>query len=173
MQAPLIETERLRLRSYRSNDFSGSAALWSDPLVIRHTTRKALTPEESWGKTLRNAGLWPVVGYGYWAVDEKGGSEFIGEVGFGDFHRDLQPSIAGLPELGYVFRSHAHGKGYATEAVRAAIAWLDRNVAPKRSVCVIHEQNRASIHVAEKCGYREFDRSHYKGDPVILLERQV
>jgi RimJ/RimL family protein N-acetyltransferase len=172
LEIPTIETSRLRLRGYRADDFPRSAALWSDPLVILHTTGRPLTPEEAWGKTLRNAGLWAVLGYGYWAVDEKAGGEYVGEVGFADFRRDVQPSIAGAPELGYVFRAPVHGKGYATEAVRAAIAWLDQNVAPQRSVCIIQTENAASIHVAEKCGYREFDRSQYKGNHVIMLERR-
>ncbi len=171
MQAPTIETERLRLRAYRSDDFSPCAAMWSDPVINRYTTGKPLTPEESWAKTLRNAGLWPVLGCGYWAVEEKASGDFVGETGFADFKRELQPSIAGVPELGYVFCSRAHGQGYATEAVRAAIAWLDEHLDAGRSVCLIHDGNAASIRLAEKCGYREFQRTQYKSHDVILFER--
>ena len=63
------------------------------------------------------------MGFGHWAVEEKASGDFIGDLGFADFKRDIQPSIQGLPELGWVLASRAHGKGYATEAVRAAIAW--------------------------------------------------
>jgi RimJ/RimL family protein N-acetyltransferase len=171
MQAPIIETERLRLRAHCGDDFRPCAAMWSDPIINRYTTGKPLTPEEAWGKTLRNAGLWPVLGYGYWAVEEKASGEFVGETGFADFKRELQPSIAGVPELGYVFCSRVHGKGYAAEAVQAAINWLDEHLHAERSVCLIHDGNVASIRLAGKLGYREFHRTQYKGNDVILFER--
>jgi len=171
MQAPNIDTERLRLRAYRMDDFAPCAAMWSDPIINRYTTGEPLSAEAAWAKTLRNAGLWPVLGYGYWAVEEKASGEFVGEVGFADFKREIQPLIFGVPELGYIMCSRVHGKGYATEAVRAAIAWLDQHAGAKRTVCLIHEGNAASVRLAEKCGYREFNRTQYKGHDVIMLER--
>ena len=171
MQAPIIETERLRLRAYRMADFAPCASMWSDPIVNRYTTGTPLSSEEAWSKTLRNAGLWPMLGYGYWAVEEKAGNEFVGEAGFADFRRGIEPSIAGVPELGYIISPRVHGKGYATEAVGAAIAWLDQHVAAKRTVCLIHEGNVASIRLAEKFSYREFHRTQYKGHDVIMFER--
>lgn len=171
MQTPLIETERLRLRGHRVDDFAPYAAMWCDPIINRYTTGQPLSREEASTKMLRNVGLWPVLGYGYWAIEEKSSGEFVGETGFADFKRDIQPSIAGVPELGYVFCSRAHGKGYATEAVRAAIDWVDRTLKAKRTVCIIHEGNAASIRLAEKFGYREFQRTRYKGHNVILFER--
>jgi len=173
MQAPLLETARLRLRGYRSDDFSPCAAMWSDPAVNRYTTGRPLAPEEAWAKTLRNAGLWPVLGHGYWAIEEKTSGEFVGETGFADFKRDIHPSIAGVPELGYVMCSRAHGKGYATEAVRAAIAWADQHIRAPRTVCLIHEGNGPSLRVVAKCGYHEFQRTQYKGNNVIMFERQI
>ena len=171
MEIPILETARLRLRGYRIDDFAACAAMWSDPIIKRYTTGKPLSPEEAWSKTLRNAGLWPVVGYGYWAIEEKSTGQFIGETGFADFRRDIQPSIEGVPELGYIICSHAHGKGYATEAVRAAIAWADQNLPVRRTVCLVHDDNAASIRLAEKCGYREFHRTQYKGHEVIMFAR--
>lgn len=173
MEVPILHTERLRLRGHRSDDFAACAAMWSDPVINRYTTGKPLSPELAWAKALRNAGLWPVLGYGYWAIEEKASGEFVGEAGFADFKRDIQPSIAGLPELGYVFCSRVHGQGYATEAVRAAIDWVDRNLGVKRTVCIIHQGNAASIRLAEKCGYREFQRSRYKEHDVIMFERRI
>jgi RimJ/RimL family protein N-acetyltransferase len=37
----------------------------------------------------------------------------------------MQPSLGSAPEAGWVMAPRAHGKGYATEAVRAALAWAD------------------------------------------------
>ena len=172
MEVPILETERLLLRGYRSDDFAPCSAMWSDPVVNRYTTGTPLLPEEAWSKTLRNAGLWPMLGYGYWAIEEKASREFVGETGFADFKRNIEPSIAGVPELGYVMCPRVHGKGYATEAVQAAIAWADQQLGAERTVCIIHEGNAASIRLAEKCGYTEFNRTQYKTHDVIMLERR-
>ena len=171
MEVPILETTRLRLRPYRRDDFSPCAAMWSDPIVNRYTTGRPLTAEEAWAKTLRNAGLWPVLGYGYWAIEEKSSGAFVGETGFADFQREIQPAIAGVPELGYIICSRAHGQGYGTEAVSAAIAWGDQHLRAQRTVCLIHEGNAASIRLAQKCGYREFQRARYKESNVVMLER--
>ena len=116
-------------------------------------------------------GHWAWLGFGYWALEEKASGEFVGELGFADFKRDIQPSLEDIPELGWALVSRAHGKGYATEAVRAAIAWGDEHFGQRRTACIIHPENLASIHVAEKCGYQEFQRTTYKNHEVILYER--
>ena len=59
----------------------------------------------------------------------------------------------------------------ATEAARAALAWLDANLATKRAVCIIDPANLPSIAVAHKCGFQEIARSTYKGHPTIIFER--
>ena len=98
------------------------------PIVVRYIGGKPLTAEETWAKVLRYAGLWSLLGFGYWALEEKATARFIGELGFADFRRNIQPSLDGVPELGWALVSRAHGKGYATEAVRAAIAWGDESL---------------------------------------------
>ncbi|MFD2781149.1 GNAT family N-acetyltransferase [Novosphingobium pokkalii] len=47
-----------------------------------------------------------------------------------------------------------HGKGYASEALAAALAWLDRTMKPPSSVCIIAPDNVASLKMAERSGYR-------------------
>ena len=172
IDVPVVETERLRLRGHRADDFAACAANWADPAVIRYTTGKPLTPEEAWSKMVRNAGLWPVLGYGYWAVEEKASGDFVGEAGFADFKREMEPSVEGIPEAGWILSSRVHGKGYGTEVVRAIVAWADQQFHGARTVCLIHPENAASIRVAEKCGFREHQRTKYKEHDVILLERE-
>jgi len=64
-----------------------------------------------------------------------------------------------------------HGKGYATEAVRAALAWGEAAIGLERCVCMIAPDHAASLRVAEKCGFRQFGEAEFKGSPVMLLER--
>jgi RimJ/RimL family protein N-acetyltransferase len=53
----------------------------------------------------------------------------VGDIGFADFKRDFEGAekfdLKGLPEMGWVLSPSVHGKGYATEAVSAALAWAE------------------------------------------------
>ena len=169
--APVIETERLVLRAHTPADFDECAAMWADPRVTRHIGGRPSTPEETWARVLRYAGLWSLLGYGYWVMQERDTGRFVGEAGFADFRREVTPALGGDPEAGWVLAPWAHGQGFATEAVRAALAWADANLAAPRTVCLIAPGNAASVNVAAKCGYRELSPGTYKGEPTVLYER--
>ena len=145
--------------------------MWSDPAVTRYIGGKPLTEEEAWAKFLRYLGHWPLLGFGYWAVEEKATGNFIGEIGFADYKRDIEFSLKRAPEIGWVLASPSHGKGYATEAVRAALSRGDLHFKGLPTTCLIHPENLPSIRVAGKCGYREFCRASYKGQPTIAFVR--
>lgn len=168
---PVIETERLLLRGYRGEDFAFFRDMWADPQVVRHIGGKPRLEEETWTKFLRMIGHWRVMGFGFWAVEEKASGSLIGEVGFCDFRRDMSPSNRGEPEMGWVLASAVHGKGYATEAVRAALAWGDDHLAGARMSCIIGPENAASIRVAEKCGFKQTARAVYHGEEILLFHR--
>jgi RimJ/RimL family protein N-acetyltransferase len=169
--APEIATERMLLRGHRLEDFEDCAALWADPDVTRYIGGRPFSREEVWTRLLRYVGHWWLMGFGFWVVTEKSSGRFIGEVGFADFKRDIQPSLEGYPEMGWVLAKSAHGRGLGTEAVRAAVAWADTHLGSKRTVCMILPENTASLRVASKCGYREFGSTNYKNTPVTLFER--
>jgi RimJ/RimL family protein N-acetyltransferase len=171
LAAPALDTERLTLRGHTLADFGESAAMWGDPLVTRHIGGRPSTEEEAWARVLRYGGLWSLLGYGYWVVRERGSGRFVGEVGLAEFRREVTPSLEGAPEAGWVLAPWAHGRGFATEAVRAALAWGDAHLAAPRTVCLIAPGNAASIHVAGKCGFRELARGTYKGEDTIICER--
>ncbi len=166
-----IKTERLTLRPHTPRDFSDVAAMWAEPAVVRHISGKPSTREESWSRLLRYAGHWATMNFGYWAVRETGSGRFVGDVGLSEFRRDIVPSLEGTAEAGWVLASWAQGKGFATEAVRAALAWYEGQFGALRTVCMIAPDNDASLRVADKSGYREFAQALYKNEPVILLER--
>jgi RimJ/RimL family protein N-acetyltransferase len=92
-------------------------------------------------------------------------------VGFANFRRVIEPSLDDMPEIGWALAPHSHGKGYATEAARAAIAWGEAHFGPVRTACIIAPENTPSLRVAEKCGYREVRRTSYKGNPTIMFMR--
>ncbi len=145
--------------------------MWSHPEVTRHIGGRPFTEEEVWGRVLRYIGHWTALGFGYWAIRDRSTGQYVGEVGFADFRRELQPSLDGAPEIGWALVPAAHGRGLATEAVRAVVAWGDVHFGKRRTACLISPGNLASIRVAQKCGYQEFHRTLYKGEPTILFER--
>lgn len=170
-KVPVIETERLRLRAIRVEDLDDYVAMWADPVVIEHIHIEPSSREQTWTRLLRAHGHWAVMGFGFWAVEEIASGRFVGEVGLGEFMRDIEPPLVGTPEAGWVLAPWCYGRGYATEAARAAIGWFDSNRNEVRTVCIISPENRASLRVAEKCGYREFVRTAYHDRPTVVLER--
>jgi RimJ/RimL family protein N-acetyltransferase len=169
-KAPVLETERLKLRGHRLEDLDDCAAMWADPQVTRHIGGKPFTREEVWSKILRYVGHWPLMGFGYWVVEDKATGAFMGEGGFADFKRDMEPAIE-VPEIGWALVPTAQGKGVATEAVNAICAWGDQHFGDTRTVCLIDPENIASAWVAKKCGYQEFMRATYKDKATILYKR--
>lgn len=170
MSVPVLRTARLTLRPHRVEDFPALAALWAEPAVYRFIGGAASTKQDSWGRLLKFSGHWALQGYGYWAVEENDTGRYVGDVGFADHKRDLTPSIEGVPELGWVLSPSVHGRGYGTEAVRAALGWGDAQGWP-RVVCIIQPENLASLRVAEKCGFGPPEQASHAGKPTLLLSR--
>jgi RimJ/RimL family protein N-acetyltransferase len=171
IKASLQKTDRLIFRRHKVEDFMALHEMWTEPAVYRHIMGRPSTREESWSRLLRYIGHWSLLGYGYWAVDERESGTFIGEMGFADYHRDIDPPLDGRPELGWILKTSTHGKGYATEALTAIAAWGDAHFDGKETACMIAPENTASIRVAEKIGFREKLRTTYKGDPTLVFYR--
>jgi RimJ/RimL family protein N-acetyltransferase len=169
--ATILETQRLRLRPQRVGDLAASWSLWSSPDVVRHISGKPSTREEAWARLLRNVGHWTLMGYGPWAVEKRDIAQYIGEVGFFNLERDLEPGFDGLPEMGWVLSPAVHGHGFATEAVRVALAWADANFEQRGTACIIAPENAASIRVANKSGFRQKTIATYRESPTLLFER--
>lgn len=169
---PVLETARLRLRGHRYDDLPQALAMWSDPNVTRFISGRPSTEQQTWARLLAYIGHWEVMGFGYWGIEERVSNDFVGEVGFADFKRDVAPSIKGKPELGFALASRFHGKGYATEAVRAALSWADAHLPDRKTVCMVNPQNLASLRVVENCGYEISEESLYHDQPVLLLSRE-
>lgn len=146
-------TSRLLLSRPSLADFDDSFALWSNPQVTRYIGGSPANRQEVWARLLRYAGLWQLLGFGYWTVCRRDDNQFIGEVGVADFHRPLLPSIHGLAEAGWVIYPCVQGQGYAQEAVTAALGWMQANFPDKPVVCIVSPENSRSIKLAKKVGF--------------------
>jgi len=170
MTIPSLETEQLILRGHRREDFASVLELWSDPRTVRLMGVQPMTEEDAWAKFLRTFGSWEVNGFGFWAVEEKANGRFVGEAGFLNAKRDITPPLP-VPEMGWSFSPSVHGKGFASEAVAAAIAWGENHFGCVRCSAIIGHENEPSLKLARKFGFQEVTRTIYKDHPTIVLYR--
>jgi RimJ/RimL family protein N-acetyltransferase len=170
-EAPTLETERLRLRAFKADDLDALAAMWADPQVVRFIGGHVLSREDTWRRSLAACGQWPYTGWGYWIAELKSTGEVVGQLGFADFKRDMDPSLEGEPELGYVFSPKVHGQGIANEACSAALEWADANLKAASYPAIISPENAASIRLAERLGFERVPDGTYRGEPIALFRR--
>ena len=115
----MIETARLILRPWREADRAPFAALNADPEVMAHFPA-LLTRQESDASVDREAAHIAAHGRGFMALERREDGAFLGFVGVKASPADLP--FAGAPEIGWRLARHAWGRGYASEAARAALA---------------------------------------------------
>lgn len=173
----MIETKRLLLRPHRLSDFPGYAALWAGappgagPPAHRRSPLGHLGEEDAWARLLRFIGHWHALGYGPLLAIERESGSIVAELGLAQFRRGIAPGFDGAPEAMWKVDDRRQGRGLATEAMHATLRWFDAQRPETRSVCMIHDTNAASIHVAERLGFLPFARAVHRGGAVLLFER--
>jgi RimJ/RimL family protein N-acetyltransferase len=171
VQAPLIETERLVLRGFRRDDLDAMAAILGDPIVVKHLTGTPMSREDSFRRMMMALGQWPLLGFGYWAVELKSDGRLIGQVGFADFERAMTPDISGEPEMGWIFDPSVHGQGIAHESCVAALGWADASLNAPGYPAIISLENTASIRLAERLGFERLPDGVYRDEPIAVFRR--
>jgi RimJ/RimL family protein N-acetyltransferase len=169
-----LATDRLILRPHGLADVADCTAMWGDPEVTRYIgTGLPSPPADVWARVLRYAGHWALSGYGFWAARARSTGRFVGDVGLMDFRRGMVAETPGLsldePECGWVLAAWAHGRGYATEAMRAVTAWAETRF--PRVMCIIDPDNQGSVRVAHKLGFAATGVALLAGDPVHVFHR--
>lgn len=146
---PRIQTERLVLREYRPEDFEPLASFLADPDVARYLTGEPMTRADSWRSLASSIGHWSLRGYGTWAVERKSDGAFLGRVGL--INPEGWPGL----EVGWTLGRPYWGKGYATEAARAALHYAFLTQPVEKMISCIHPDNRASQAVAARLGEKK------------------
>lgn len=171
MLIPTLETPRLILRAHTKEDFAALKTIWADPLVVRFISGQPSTEQQSWTRLMNYLGHWQLLGFGYWAIEEKSTGNYIGEIGLADFKRDIYPPISDTLESGWILASSAHGKGYASEALKRVLQWADEEQTVEKTVCIITKDNLRSISLAESCGYVKTSDTSFNQTDVFILTR--
>jgi len=143
--APILETDRLRLRPYKLEDFEAFARFYAsqrsqhaDGPVSRAT---------AWSWFTSGVGRWALIGYGAWSIERLEDETCIGIV-------SLNHPIIGTEEreLGWLLWDGFEGQGYATEAARLGRAFAFETMKWKTLVSYVSRENAASIRLAERLG---------------------
>jgi aminoglycoside 6'-N-acetyltransferase len=157
-----IVTERLRLRRSRPEDAETISAYRSDPEVHRYQGWERTDPdgirEEIEEMAERRPGE---PGWVQFSVEDRETGRLLGDVGLSP--ADGEP---GVVKVGYTMAPSAQGRGFATEAVRALVAYAFDVLDARVVRAYASAENVPSIRVAEKAGLElreRFERT-YEGE---------
>lgn len=170
MTEPVLITDRLELYRPQAGDLAGLSALIAPDAVRRHLGNRPPSLADSFARLARNAGSWALYGYGTFVVRERGKPDIIGNCGLFHSWRGFD-AFNDVVEAGWIIAEQAWGRGYATEAMAAALGWFDRQHGACRTVALIAPDNRASHAVAARLGFVAFGEDVLEDHSVILLER--
>ncbi len=143
----MIGTERLTLRRFCEADRDPVARWNADPEYTRHLAgiQTRAESDDAFDRWERH---WAEHGFGLLAVEWRATGELIGRTG-PQFHRYWPAD----PEVGWALDPSWWGRGIATEAGGASVAWLFAELGYERAVSIATEANVASRNVMRKLGF--------------------
>ena len=161
-----FETERLLLRGWRERDVEPYARLCADPEVMRFIGNgSTLTREESVEQISRFSRHWEERGFGLWALEERASGTFIGFAGLA--YQEDWAEGGHKTEVGWRLDRAFWGRGLATEAAKASVAYGLEKVGLERIVSIIRPENTASRRVAEKAGLTLRGETRWRDSRVV------
>lgn len=156
-----LKTERLGFRWWTAEDLPLAQELWGDLEVTKYFGGP-FSEEEIRRRFKRERARRMVHGFQYWVIELLENGEFVGVCGL----RPYRPAEE-IVELGFHLRPKFWGRGLATEAARAAIAYAFATYAPKKLAAGHHPENGNSKKVVEKLG---FQYSHEENFPELQMQ---
>ena len=148
MRNSIIETDRLILRLWKSEDLPLFTEMNKDSRVMRYFPA-ILTDEQTESFYNRIQSEFERNGWGLYAVELKSNGTFIGYVGLHEigFDADFTPGV----EIGWRLATDFHNQGLATEAAKEVLK-LARQNGLQRLYSFTTKQNAPSERVMQKIG---------------------
>jgi RimJ/RimL family protein N-acetyltransferase len=145
-----LRTSRLLLRPWRDEDLAAFAEMSADPIVMEYLlplSRRGLSAE-AWVARVR--AHWDEHGFGQWVVELLDAGNFIGVVGLGvvSYEAAFTPAV----EVAWRLVRRYWGRGYASEAARAALGYGFGKLGLTEIVAVTVPANQRSRRVMERLG---------------------
>jgi RimJ/RimL family protein N-acetyltransferase len=147
--APALQTARLILRQWRDEDVAAWVGMSADPRVMEFFP-SMLTRVEAEKTAMRMRELMERDGFGWWAIEVKGGAPFIGVIALQTvpFEAPFTPAM----EVGWRLAFEHWGNGYATEGAQAALRFGFEALDQAQIVAMTAAVNLRSQHVMERIG---------------------
>jgi [ribosomal protein S5]-alanine N-acetyltransferase len=158
-----IETDRLRLRPFISDDMRFAFDWFADPMVRRFTPSGPDRSTEQTSVRIANYEHHQSEhGFSKWIIIERSSGRPIGDAGL------LLLADYEWIDLGYRLAQPFWGKGLATEAASAWVQVGFGELKLDRLAAIVHPENHASIRVLEKLGFLEERRDVIMGMSSIV-----
>ena len=141
-----LETERLLLRRFGSDDLDSMTAMFSDPLSMEHLGGPR-SREQCQADLRKYVATWEIHEWGPLAVIRKQDNKLIGRSGIWPCRVEDELEL----EVGYFIERESWNRGYATEACLGVLT-AGRENGLDRIVALIDPSNVASVRVADKSG---------------------
>ena len=156
----LIQTERLALRPMTVGDVDQVVDLHRQPAIIEFLG--STTPDQARERLELCERNWRERGHDLMAVVERSSDAFVGRVGL-RYWPEFDET-----EAGWAMRREVWGRGYATEAGRAAIEWGFSTFPLPYVTAMVRPDNSRSLGVARRLGLRPIRDDVLHGLPVIV-----
>jgi RimJ/RimL family protein N-acetyltransferase len=153
-----LETERLILRPLNLYDTERLFLLDSNAEVMKYIGVAPLSQIEQSVEVIKMIQKqYAENGIGRYGVIEKASNLLIGWSGLKFLTEEIN-GIKNMYDLGYRFLPEFWGKGYATEAAKAFIAYGFKDLNLDKICAHAHSGNDASIHTLRKLGFEEKEK---------------
>jgi RimJ/RimL family protein N-acetyltransferase len=160
----VLETDRLILRRWRESDAGDVAGIYAKPEVMQYIPGGVWSREQTSRILARMRELDLEQGFGFYPIVVKASGKVIGHSGLGYLEK------SGEVEVAYVLDSPYWGKGYASEAVNALLAYAFTSTPLARIVAVAMPENARSIAVMRRAQMTEAGLATHFGMTVVKYE---
>jgi len=155
-----IETDRLLLRPHTMDDVEATYQMNLDPRISKYTHDGGVKTKDEIRQIIQEnvLGDYQKYGFGRFAVIHKEDNRFIGFAGL-----KYLPEMDAV-DIGYRFLNEYWGRGIATEAGKACLAFGFEQLHLPQIIGLVLPANKASVRVLEKLGFTYEKKFYEEGE---------